>query len=190
MFAYCLNNPINRSDPRGTIPFYDDPLQQAIEDFFQWYWETDENETDENGKYTTSAIIKKTINSFVRNLEVSAGLGVGLGKEFKVLDAGFSLHANYDILAVQYCDEWAWGQRIAASLSTSITRAFEFGGGLDIFKDFDGNASPVMWLIYNNKKESWSLISISDYTWFIGGNVEVSLDLNTFLYEMTAIWEG
>lgn len=116
-------------------------------------------------------------------------MGVGLGGEIEVLDIGLSLCANYDILALRYCDEWSFGQRIAMSLSTSITQAFEFGGGLDIFTDYDGNTDPVAWIIYNNTKESWTIFGISDYTWFVGGNVEIGFDLNTFLYEITAIWE-
>jgi len=190
MFAYCNNNAVNLYDPSGTIPFYDDPLQQAIEEVCKWYWETDEKETDGSGNLTLAAKIKQTINSFMRNLEIYAGLGVGLGEIIKILDIGFSLCAKYDILAVRYSDgEWKFGQDIAMSLSTSATQALEVGGGLDIFIDHKGISDPVTWILYNDKKESWTLVAGSSYAYFVGGSVEIGFDLNTFLYEITAIWE-
>ena len=188
MFAYCLNNPINLSDPYGTIPFYDEPVQKFIEDFLEWYYQTDEDETDENGKRTFPAKVKKTIMSFVNNLEFSAGVGVGLGEELNILNIDEAIYSCYDIIAVQYCaGQWSFGQRIAGSLSASLTQAFEFGGGFDAFRDFNGTPNFVGWIVYNNKKESWTLFSFSFYDFFIGGNLEVSFDLNTFLYEFSNI---
>ena len=189
MFAYCLNNPIILLDPSGTIPFYDDPLQQAIEEFFKWYNQTDENETS-NGKLTLAAKLKRTFTSFARNVELSVGLGVGLGEELEIIGVGESICAGYDIIAVQYCDgKWDFGQRIFGSLSASFTQILELGGGFDAFRDFDGNADFVGWLIYNNKRESWTLLSVSGYPIFLGGNLEIGFDLNQFLYDLSAIWE-
>ena len=178
------------SDQSGTIPFYDDPFTKVFDDFVQWYTLTDENKTDNEGQLTLPAKVKRSINSFVRNLEFSAGLGVGLGQECEILDLGASLSANYDIFAVQYCDDtWNWGQCVAMSISVSATQAFEFGAGLDSFRKNGREVKSSGWLLFNNTKESWTIFSYANYALFLGGNVYLGFDLNTFLYEMTEIWE-
>jgi multiple sugar transport system permease protein len=50
------------------------------------------------------------------------------------------------------------------------------------WNDYTG---PLMYVA--DKKESWTLFSFSFYDFFIGGNLEVSFDLNTFLYEFSNI---
>ena len=61
MFAYCNNNPANLADSKGTMPLHGNPLLEAIEDFINWYKETDENEHDSDGALSLNAKAKRTV---------------------------------------------------------------------------------------------------------------------------------
>ena len=191
MFAYCNNNPVVYIDPTGKyidLDLY--PNQQAGREFAEWYTNTDESEEDDSGKPTLDAKIKRTYKSIFYNIEFSGGAGVGFGQEFEIVNLGESVECHYDRIAVQYSDGiWRFGERLELSASVSATQAFEFGiGGMDCFRENGVPIDPTCWALYNDKKTTWTLLSYSNYTCFVGGNIAIGFDLNTFLYDMTEIW--
>ena len=190
MFAYCLNNPVNMSDDKGSIPFYDHPYTKAFEDFITWYQETDEYGTDDVGHLTLSAKIKRTINSFSRNLELEAGLGVGIGRVQEVLDHGVAYTCHYDIVAVQLTDSNRdIGQRLVMSAYAAAIPYVEVGAGIDTFTKRGQPYSSSPWIFVNTTNKSITLFDFADYSYFIGGNVALNLNIINFFAEFVAIWE-
>ena len=189
MFAYCLNNPVNMSDAKGSIPFYDHPYTKDFEDFITWYQETDENGTDDTGHLTLSAKVKRTINSFGRNLELEAGLGVGIGRVQEVLDHGVAYTCHYDIIAVQLADSNCnIGQRLVMSVYAAAIPYVEVGAGLDAFRKDGRPYSSSQWFLINTTNKSITLFDFADYSYFIGGNVALNLNIVNFFAEFASIW--
>ena len=178
----------------STGRFFDsdlDPNAQLGIKLAEWYINTDENETDDEGNLTLDARLKRTVNAALYSLEFTGGLGVGLGHGLKAFEFGGGLLCHYDILAVQYCDgEWNAGERIEFSAVISFTQAFEFGGIFDGFMQYGRRVmeDPTYWLGFNNKKDSWTLFDFDCYDFFLGGNLSVGFDLNTFLSDLSEIW--
>ena len=190
MFAYCLNNPVNMADDKGSIPFYDHPHTKALEDFITWYQETDECQTNDTGHLTLSAKIKRTINSFGRNLEFEAGLGVGIGRVQEVLDHGVAYTCHYDIVAVQLTDSsHDIGQRLVMSAYAAAIPYVEVGAGIDAFTKGGQPFSSSSWVLVNTTNESITLFSFADYSYFVGGNAALNLNIINFFSEFVTIWE-
>ena len=163
--------------------------QQAGREFTQWYVNADENEIGDDGKYTLDAKIKRTYSSLLYNFEFSAGIGVGLGQKLEVINIGESLLFHYDFVALQYVDgTWRAGDRLEMAASVSASQAYEFGGGFDCFRQNQMIVDSTSWMFYNNKKDSWTLVDYSNYHYFLGGNICIAFDLNTFLSDTTNIW--
>ena len=178
------------SDDKGSIPFYYHPYTKAFEDFLTWYQETDENETDDVGHLTLNAKIKRTIISFGRNLELEAGLGVGIGRVQEVLDHGVAYTCHYDIVAVQLTDSNRdIGQRLVMSTYAAAIPYVEVGAGIDTFTKKGQPYSSSHWIFVNTTNETISLLDFADYTYFIGGNVALNLNIINFFAEYVAIWE-
>ena len=191
MFAYCGNNPVNHNDPSGHVfvDAYLDPNQQAGIEWGEWYVNSDENETDKNGRLTLNAKIKRTYSSIFYNIEISAGVGVGFGHNYEIMDINRSIMGHYDPIAIQYSDgNWMIGDRFELSATVSATQAFEVGGAVDCFRENGVPVDPTAWIIYNNTKESWTIFEFSNYDFFLGGNISVGFDVNTFLWDINNIW--
>ena len=191
MFAYCGNNPVNHTDPSGHFfnDFDLDPNQKAGREWAEWYVNTDEDERNKNGGLTLNAKLKRTYSSVFYNIEFLAGIGVGVGQKLKIIDAGESLLCHYDPIAIQYSDgTWMIGDRLEVSLSVSATQAYELGGGIDCFRKNRVPVDPSSWILYDDTKETWTLFEFSNYNYFLGGNVSIGFDLNTFLGDLKEIW--
>ena len=177
------------SDDSGTIPFYDAPFTKVLDDFINWYYETNENETDVAGNLLLSSKVKKTINSFGRNLEVEAGLGVGIGKIQEIVDHGVAYTCYYDIVSVQLSESGCnVGQRLVMSVYAAAIPYVEVGAGLDGFVKNGKSINSSSWLLVNTSNKSITLFSFADYSFFIGGNVALNLDFVDFYNECKSIW--
>lgn len=185
MFAYCLNNPINSLDPRGTIPFYDDPLQKAIEDFVQWYNQSDENEENSDGDLTLNAKWKRTAQAFVHNVKFSAGIGLGLfGEIFATEYVSVNAGIHYDLLRVQYYKgefeifEYAYQGAEASFLF------FNLGDSEERRREI--SSKPNQWQIIESPSV-FPEASISFYL-FAGGSVSIGIDLLSIAQSIIETW--
>ena len=189
MFAYCNNNSVNVYDPSGTIPFYDDPLQQAIEEVCKWYRETDENEKDGSGEYTLSATIKRMVNSFVQNFEFSCGIGMGFELEAEVAEViGLGAGMHGDLIHFRYEDgAWSYGQEISGGVAISaffhhlgyvesVYNKYFIEGPLEVSSGFYGD-------------ETLTLFSTSLYAG-IGGHIRIGFDVVGFWEQSKQILDG
>ena len=187
MFAYCNNNPVNLSDPKSTIPFYDSPIQKAIDDFSLWYRESDENETDDMGKLTLNARIKRFAMITGKNLEFSAGIGLGLYKDFEVLDFGFDAGMYGNIGSIHYSGgEWCTGQELYVGCTSSMIQEYGFSdytfmqGGRIVEHD--------AWGAFNSNQTSITLFSVSKYL-IVGGSISLGFNVVSFAKDWNYVME-
>ena len=92
-------------------------LGELIADIFQ----TDENETDKNGKSTTKARLKKSFISLYENIDLSFGVGMGYELSAEFIDLiGLNAGMHGDIISVHLSDgEWSYGQDYSSGVSLS-----------------------------------------------------------------------
>lgn len=187
MFAYCNNNPANMSDKRGTIPFYDDPLVKAIDDFLTWYKGSDENEVDSKGNTTMNARVKRLVKIAVDNLEFSAGVGLGLYRDFEVMDLGFDMGMYGNIGSIHYSDgEWYTGQEIYGGLTGSLIQDYGFSD-----YTFLQNGQVVehdSWNYVNSEQRSVTIFSFARY-YIAGASLYVGFDVVSFLEDLPYVTE-
>ena len=188
MFVYCLNNPVALRDSSGTLATDADlyPNQQAGEYFAKWLLGIE----DEDDDLSDEEKIGRTYLAILYNFEFSAGLGVGVEKTFTIFDLGGSVGGHYDIICIQYCDgEFECGQNIYFGIVFSAGQPYEVGAEIDLFIQNGVAEDPTHWILINNTQESWTLFEYSSYPIFLGGNIRIGFDLNTFLSDMDNIWE-
>ena len=119
MFAYCNNNPVNLIDCAGNSPdfFYDNPFDPYAQELGKWLYETFSNEEKESDSWT-----KKLVRSVFRNVEVSAGIGLGLLYEKTVVEVlGVGGGIYYNPISVQLQDgHISAGQEFSQGASASM----------------------------------------------------------------------
>ena len=186
MFAYCNNNPANRSDPKGTIPFYDSPIQKAIDDFAKWYRDSSEYERDSNGHLTLNAKIKRSVQAVERNIVATAGIGLGMyggiiATEYANLDIGM----HYDLCRIELSKGTLdiyqyYYEGVEANL------LFILGEGSqnqEIRRDISG-AGPWRSVESPDVVSMWG---IGGY-FFAGGCVAIGIDVASIKSELCNVW--
>jgi len=191
MFAYCLNNPILYIDEDGNYAEYH--ARQFGKMLGNWLYDifsANENEKDKNGRPTTKAKIKQTLNSVVYNAEISAGIGMGLYSEGTVLDAiGISAGMYVTNYSVVYNNGvWQSGQEAYAGISATFAW-FEIGGAESGFRPNGGDWEGQSWHLLNDTKETWTIVSAAIFAG-PGASVSFGFNLNNFLQDMEKVWKG
>ena len=173
MFAYCLNNPIIFDDTSGHFPSLSD-----VANFFKDCVKTIS---------ATTKKIAKVGESFVKNVEFSAGVGMGLFGKGEILDTGVDAGMYVTNVSFMYQDgEWGIGQESFAGITSSLLGS-EFGAATSGTRIGDGEWQNQEWFIYNYHQESWTLFDVGLYAG-PGATVRVGFDLNTFLHDWDDIW--
>ena len=189
LFVYCYNNPVCFSDSTGKYP--DDYFGYIGQEIGKWLYEiitTDENEVDCNGELTLNAKIKQTGLSILYNLEISAGIGMGLYGEWVALDAiGVSAGMYITNHSICYSDgQWKCGNEAYTGISGTFAWA-ELGAAESGFRPCDGQWQNETWTVFNNTKDS---MTVSSFAFFAGAGitVQIGFDHITFLKDISAIW--
>ena len=184
MFAYCNNNPVKFVDAKGTMPLHDNPLLQAIEDFINWYHESDENECDSSGTLSLNAKAKRTVQSIERNTVATVGVGLGMYGGLIATDyASVDVGMHYDLARVELSggklDVYQYYyEGIEASL------LFATGGeSREMRRDISGVGS---WKIMDSP-DALPVFGVGGYA--VGGaTIAIGFDLNSFLSDIDDIW--
>ena len=195
MFAYCLNNPVNLIDPRGSIPFADDPYaetyQRIGEMIGNWLSEiirTDENERDANGELTLNAKLKRTGQSFYRNLEVSGGIGLGLYGEKTIFDLiGLSGGLYYNLFNLSLAEgEWTIGTEFQTGANINF-----FFMNLGYIEGASGpyGTNPQFTVLEEGfyGDETWTIYSVACYP-LAGGSFRIGFDIVQFVRDLDEIY--
>ena len=189
MFAYCGNNPVNRTDPSGRM-FRDWdllPNQESGKYFAEWYTNTDENKTDADGKLTLETKIKRTIRAVATSIEFVLGFGQGL---YLGVSAGKLASADagifHDVLRIQYIDgKYDVCQYAHAGLDVTLYKlaTIPFPSSTMVKSYLD----PSNQWIELNEDDVVNLWGVSVY--FFGGvTAEVNWDLLGLFYDLIEIW--
>ena len=178
MFTYCLNNPANGCDHCGTC-------------FHHWrIWEDCDNCKEENKTEKFVSNVVNTVESAVKNLEFSAGIGQGMYAEFELFDVGIGLgmYGNYG--TINYSQgEWSTGQELYSGATASVTPWLEVGAAEHRSYDDMFNEEYSCWTGINDTQETWTIFSAAFYPLFAGGSIYIGFNLNNFLDELDNIWE-
>ena len=185
MFAYCGNNPVVFVDSSGQFPtslFF--RLGQRIG---KWLCKLAVGQ-DDNEVLSLGEKITQTFKSLVYNLELSAGVGMGLYGETEILDAiglGAGVYAT-NLTTCYENGEWMFGNEAYVGISATFLWN-EIGAAESVFRPEGGEWEGDHWVLYNDTETSITIFSASAYL-FAGGSVRIGFDLNTFLWDVSNIW--
>jgi hypothetical protein len=174
MFAYCNNNPVNRFDLRGK---YSDSISGWIgEKLGQFIYECISN--SEYGEK-----IDATVDAVVSNLEISAGIGMGIrlaATLLEVIGADFGVSCN--MLHIVINDQHiSAGQRSYSGVTASLF-FLEFGESETGYR----NSASEAWG-EDPFNETLILFDVSGY-FFAGGSLSIYFYLNSFFEDFDKIW--
>ena len=144
---------------------------------------------DENNGITSNNVkAKKIMESVVKNIEFSAGIGQGIYAEFELLETSASVGMYGNYATINYQDgEWYTGQELHTGASLSATQFIEIGFAEDLFMQKGKTVSKSSWYLFNNTQESFTIISAGFYPLFIGGSIRIGFDVITFINDYDTI---
>ena len=181
------------TDKTGNVPsYYPDSYSgwvgQEVGKWINDVINTNENETDINGRPTINAIVKKIGGAILNNIEFSAGIGLGYYAEANVLDTlglGVGMYGN--LFAVNCTDGvWDTGNEMYSGITLS-TAAYELGAAEQIVGKGYDTESPKSWAGINPYKETVTILSAAAYAG-IGASIYVGFDTITFCQDIDRIF--
>ena len=191
MFAYCNNNPVMFQDDYGNFPMlfgedYPGYAGRKIGEWMRDVWETDKDETDENGRLTTSAQMKRIAGLAWRSLDCSFGVGLGFEFENTYADmVGFGIGMHADVICAKLRNgTFSYGQEYSSGISASamlhnvgfVESAYNEGfqpGAMETSLGFYGD-------------ESITLVSGAFYVG-LGGHFRIGFDTAYFFDELNHV---
>ena len=189
LFAYCMNNPVNMSDSAGNWPKWLKTAANKIK--------TGIKKVTSSVKTTLSkANLKETISKGTQvakavcyNIEISAGLGLGLYGEANVGDiVGLGFGISYNLIEIKIDDgKFALQQSYNEGLSASILC-------VDVLQDASESGTreltlshPMGDFIPDDYNSNWTIVSAAAYPG-AGVSVYVGFDMISFCQEIEKIF--
>ena len=180
MYAYCFNNPVNNSDPTGNWPKWLENAVSAVEKKAKDIVSSVKKKVSSInwGRVADKAI--RATKAVTNNVEISAGIGLGLMAKANVADiAELGLGATYNLVQVTIDDgAVSVEQSSFIGMSASV-------GPLDLLPNAGEystrklSASGEIGKFKPKNDQNWTIFGASAY-FFAGGSVYIGFDVNSF----------
>jgi len=173
MFAYCLNDPVNRKDAFGNLPSWITDAKKWVGNKWNELCVIADKASD---IVFTKDFAKHTWNSIKMNTNASAGAGFGIGTSADVGPASVELMSRVDVASIQFVDgKFRFGNVGRSSLSVGLFDLITVGPQSDTFEDHltGNNIEPEDHQYWYDFGPSWG--------WGAGlgfaAHIEISLDI-------------
>ena len=189
MFAYCNNDPINKSDTDGSRPVEvdEDPNRRLVATIKPRAPKQTTNKIISASSETTASKIGQTAESIIKSMTLDAGIGVGLMLEGTIGPFSGSGGKIADFLAIhyQYDDGFNVGQYYEESASIGIP-FFNSGYSYHRFDPF--------WSVFGEVSDEWDEtipgivgVNAGGY-WGLGLRFSIGFDTTKIIEDTIEIW--
>lgn len=167
MFAYCNSSPISYSDNSGQRMVYAHDCGCGT----NYYPYPDRSADDHQSVY--DKLIKPIAQNI--NITISGGLGFGMYAEGDLSGLEVGLGTYYDLVAFEWQDGEVSTYEYGYAGVSSTVLLFDFGAEASVLVRENQKPISERWLLFNDQKDSFSILGVAFYTPIFGGRFEVSL---------------